>query len=55
MDLKTGWNSVIQESTETGGTRRIIQKTGTPTADYKWVLRKRIGGEWVGGGDWEDD
>ncbi|MDR2716507.1 MAG: hypothetical protein LBB89_00370 [Treponema sp.] len=38
MDLKTGWNLVIVESTKTGEHRTTTEKTATPTANHKWAI-----------------
>jgi hypothetical protein len=38
MNLKAGWNSVIQTITE-GTSFSVITKTGKPPADCKWMVR----------------
>jgi len=52
MYLKTGWNPVIMTVNQTvGNTSERTIKTGTPPADYHWILSQSEGGSEPGGGD----
>jgi hypothetical protein len=42
MNLKVGWNSIFSTINQTGeNTYQQTFKTGTPPADYRWIIRSR--------------
>jgi hypothetical protein len=43
MDLKTGWNSIVQTETQTSnGNYEVSVKTGNPTTSIKWIIDGNI-------------